>query len=221
MPALVTSLFEEQALRHELQREMDGLDWSLGVVDLRNLLAFQRRLLSDPEYPQACVPEPHDWAALFHVSFGTPQSTAFTTIVSTPTELVLQSANPNLHLRQTTPCSASIFELHGGSPFFEVAQYRDRWFLRDGYHRAERLLRHGIHQVPAVIIHARSLAELGAVGPWFFSEQILFSSRPPLVTDFLLDELIQEYTRPRMLKTLRVTVDESFGAAPTNAIQGE
>jgi hypothetical protein len=96
-----------------------------------------------------------------------------------------------------------------------VAKYRDRWFLRDGYHRAYDLLRANIFRIPAVIVYARTLEELGATQPWFFNEETLFSTTPPLVVDFLDDALVLEYSRPLLIKTVSVTVEESL--APLSA----
>lgn len=218
-PAPVTALLNHQLAREDLQREMDGLDWFLAVVELRQLLAFQRRLVFDPEYTQIATPTFDAWPALTALAFGPPVPAVFTTIKSTPAELVVQSSNPNLCLRPAADNCR--LEFHGGSPFFEAAEYRDRWFLRDGYHRAEFLLRSGITQVPAVVIRARTLAELGAVGPWFFSEQSLFGPHPPYVSDFLDESLTQQYTRPRLHKTLRVTIEESFVPDLPHSISGE
>jgi len=109
--------------------------------------------------------------------------------------------------------SITPISLHGGSPFFEVAEYRGRWFLRDGYHRAYTLLRANVFHLPAVIIYARTLAELGPIGQWFFAEEVLFGPTPPRIIDFLDDQLTIEYTRRRMLKTIRVTMEESFAPA--------
>jgi len=60
------------------------------------------------------------------------------------------------------------------------------------------------------VVRAKTLRELGAVQPWFFSEETLFSNRPPRVVDFLDDLLNLQYTRPPLLKTLRITIEESF-----------
>ena len=91
-----------------------------------------------------------------------------------------------------------LFTVHAGSPFFEVALYRDRWFLRDGYHRAYALLKAGIFKLPAVIVQARTRAELGAVQPWFFSEETLLFvlSTARHLADFLNDALTLDYDRP-------------------------
>jgi len=61
-----------------------------------------------------------------------------------------------------------------------------------------------------VIVQARTLEELGATRPWFFPEEVLFSPTPPRVTDFLDDNLVLEYDRIPLIKTLRVTVEETF-----------
>ena len=209
-PASVTDLMAEQLLRPELHTEMQGLNWRTGIVDLRHLLAFQRRLIFDPEHPHPVVPAPNAWPALTALAFGPPISPTYTTVTVSPQEIWLQTTNPNLQLRQAAIDSTPPIALHGGSPFFEVAEYRGRWFLRDGYHRAHMLLCANIFYLPAVIIHARTLVELGPIGHWFFSEEILFGPTPPRITDFLDDQLTIEYTRRRMLKTIRVTIEESF-----------
>jgi hypothetical protein len=66
-----------------------------------------------------------------------------------------------------------------------------------------------------VIVHARTLQELGAVRPWFFSEEVLFSPTPPRVVDFLDDALVLEYDRSPLIKTLRITMEETY------ALKGE
>lgn len=84
------------------------------------------------------------------------------------------------------------------SPYLEVALYRGRWFLRDGYHRSYGLLRRGINCVPAVALRARTIEELGAIGHKFFSEDILFSARPPMVSDFGNESLTVRYLRYKL-----------------------
>jgi hypothetical protein len=200
-----------QISRPDLQAEMAGLNWSLGVVDLRLLLAFQRRLVLNPNAPLISVPPADNWDALMDISFA-PAKEVVCNVVRCESAVLLRSGNPNLQLRISDDTSSPI-TVHAGSPFFEVAQYRERWFLRDGYHRAYSLLRAGVFRLPAVIVQAKTLEELGAARPWFFPEEILFSLTPPRVTDFLDDELVLEYDRTPLIKTLRVTVEEAFVSA--------
>jgi hypothetical protein len=205
------------ASRPDLHAEVTGLDWSVGLVDLRCLLAFQRRLSLDPQREAPLSPRADDWNALLDVCFGAEKPLFCRLEESLPPsptsrELVLTSHDPNLQLR-ASPDPATPFVMHAGSPFFEVAEYRGRWFLRDGYHRAYRLLRANVPQVPAVIVRARTLEELGATRPWFFREETLFSPTPPRVVDFLDDALVLQYKRPPLIKTFRVTIEESLELA--------
>jgi hypothetical protein len=208
---------------------MEGLHWSLGVVDLRSLIAFQRRLVFDPEIPQPLAPDPRDWPALFSFAFGPAKQVEGAWIEGAVVHgscietkglgqsrrsqvLTLQSSNPNLHIR-IVPKPAAPISVHAGGPFLEVGCLKGRWFLRDGYHRACALLQAGVFETPAVIVQARSMQELGADEAWFFPENTLFSESPPLVCHFLDDRKIVEYDRPPLLKTLRLTVEEILSPA--------
>ncbi len=203
----------EQESRADLRAEMAGLDWSLGVVDLRLLLAFQRRIVLDSEAQESPLPAANDWNRLMDLCFAKPEPVACVAVRS-DASVLLSSTNPNLNFRITDDSSNPV-AIHLGSPFFEVAQYRDRWFLRDGYHRAYRCLRAGIYHLPAVFVCARTIEELGAVPPWFFPEEALFSAAPPQVIDFLDDALVIEYHRSPLIKTLRITIEETY------TVQGE
>ena len=217
---LLRDTFDTQQSRHDLQTEMRSLDWSLGVVDLRRLLAFQRRLSFDSTRAMT-VPPQHDWDSLIEIAFASPNPVVCDMIHDTDKKTVtLQSSNPNVQLRVTHDPAAPV-AVYAGSPFFEVAQYAGRWFLRDGYHRAYNLLRAGIFRLPAVIVRARTLEELGAVQPRFFSEAILLSEHPPFVTDFLNESLTIEYDRYPIIKTLRITMEEIFTFPLPIAISGE
>ncbi|HZP06433.1 MAG TPA: hypothetical protein VFB43_16165 [Terracidiphilus sp.] len=139
--------------------EFDGFNWKLAVIDLRRLVAFQRRLGFDKKR-RITIPDPED------------------------SEALLDIALPRRRLEPGDP-----------SPYMEVAFYRDRWFLRDGYHRSYDLLRCGITCAPTVVLHARTIEELGASGHKFYSEDVLFSAKPPMVCDFGNEALTVSYFR--------------------------
>jgi hypothetical protein len=65
-----------------------------------------------------------------------------------------------------------------------------------------------------VIVQARTIEELGATQPWFYPEGVLFSEAPPLVADFNEDDLVLEYERPAMVKTLRIALEETLTPVP-------
>jgi hypothetical protein len=202
------AMLAEQETRADLQAEMAGLDWFLGIVDVRLLQAFQRRIILDSDARHAGVPDPNDWVQLMELCFGKPKPIACEAVRG-DASMTLRSVNSNLQFRFTGNSSNPI-AIHSGSPFFEVAQYRGRWFLRDGYHRAYRCLQQGTVHLPAVIVKAQTLEELGAERPWFFPEEVLLSATPPLATDFLDDALTIEYHRAPIRKTLRITVEETY-----------
>ena len=206
-------LLAEQESRADLRAEMAELDWFVGVVDLRLLCAFQRRIVLDAEAQESAMPAADNWAGLMELCFGQPKPVVCDAVRS-DASVLLRSTNPNLRFRITDDSSSPI-AVHSGSPLFEVAQYRGRWFLRDGYHRAFSCLQTGVYHLPAVIIRARTREELGAVHPWFFLDDVLFSSVPPRVIDFLDDALVIEYHRSPLIKTLRITVEETY------TLQGE
>jgi hypothetical protein len=214
--------------RSDLQAEYEGLDWKLGIVDLRRLLAFQRRLVFSAGRHMSHTPQQDDWPQLISLTVGLQRDTEhhFVRNRSTTGELdiSLHSSNPDLQLRLSPNAGRgghSPLSLYGGSPFFEVAELRGRWFLRDGYHRAYRLLQAGVHRIPAVVIHARTVEEIGATQPWFFSEEQLFSDRPPRVMDFLDVNMVLRYERTALRKVIRIRVEESLEAFDeTDEVQG-
>ncbi|MBW4038979.1 MAG: hypothetical protein HIU91_08915 [Acidobacteria bacterium] len=209
-------LLHPHSLRPDLLEEMHGLQWSLGVVDLRALIAFQRRLFFDPTRPPKEIPAAHDWNSLIGLCFAPAIAPQYTSTHDAATNAItIRSTNPNVHVRTGNEL-ASPFRIHAGGPFFEVASFRNRWFLRDGYHRAYALLRAGINEVPSVIVHAKTIHELGAVQPWFFTEDTLFADNPPFVSDFLDDAMVLTYNRPPLIRTIRITIEQSLSpASPT------
>lgn len=213
----VRDLLEIAAQRTDLQKEYEQLDWMLGIVDLRRLLAFQRRLIFSPTHFLSRIPLPDDWTQLISLALGSRRNTDHHLVRNINPEetlnISLHSSNPDLQLRmqnEDVRDDRLLLFLYGGSPFFEVAEYRGRWFLRDGYHRAYRLLQAGVHRIPAVVIKTSTLEELGATKPWFFQEEQLFSDRPPRIMDFLDDNLVFRYEREALRKVIRIRIEESL-----------
>ena len=225
----IDHLFSECQQRSDLQAEYEGLDWTLGVVDLRRLLAFQRRLVFSTTQRTSHIPGQNDWPQLLSLAIGLQRSTEHHVVGNASAtgnfDVSLHSSNPDLQLRVSLNAGRNghlPLSLHGGSPNFEVAELRGRWFLRDGYHRAYRLLQAGVHRIPAVVIHARTIEELGATEPWFFCEEQLFSDHPPRLIDFLDENLVVRYNRTALRKVIRIRVEESLEAfEETNEVQGE
>ena len=210
--------------RDDLQHENQNLAWELGVVDLRRVLAFQRRLIFNSSQHVRPLARQDDWPGLLSLAIGSPRTTEHVLThrdsYTNRLDMILHSSNPDLQLRFTPNADNREhlpLSLYGGSPFFEVAELRGRWFLRDGYHRAYHLLKAGVNRIPAVVIYARSIEELGATDPWFFDEGQLFSEHPPRVTDFLDSTMILRYERTALRKVIRIRIEESL--EPFDAIE--
>ncbi len=200
------------ATRNDVRMEFEGLEWRLAVIDLRRLLCFQRRLVLPGKDTEPESHQEFDWQRRLELAFPPTRVSKYTQRLN-PTELTLQTDNPDFRVwLKSISKDAESFEVAvcHGSPFMEVAHYRGRWFLRDGYHRAYRLLRACVFAVPAVVVHAKSLVELGAVEPWFFPEDILLGRRPPAVSDFMSDDLVLRWRRPVRRKVIRIAITEHF-----------
>ena len=95
-----------------------------------------------------------------------------------------------------------------GAGFVQIAEYNDRWFVRDGYHRTYGLLCRGVYEIPCIFIRARTFQELGAAAPGFLPYEILFGERPPLLTDFLDDSVSVSTNQKAMRKVVRIAAEE-------------
>lgn len=198
--------------------EFDGLAWELAVVDLRKLIAFQRRIgFADDDYFP--IKQQPTWPQLLDLAL--PMIRAQTVHTQQPYALLstrdgktltIRTLSPNLSIRFNRGMDASLGSVgllaYSGSPYIEVASYQGRWFLRDGYHRSFLLLKHGICHVPAVVVYAETFAQVGAIGNQFFAKEILFSERPPMVTDFLDEEIAVRYLRPQRERVVQVSIRE-------------
>jgi hypothetical protein len=225
----IQPLLSLASLRDDLQKEYEGLKWTLGVVDLRRLLAFQRRLIFDPTRQSLDPVRQEDWPGLVSLAIGSKRSAGYrlerNKCATDGLDISLYSSNPDLQLRldaEQSEVGLSPLLLYGGSPFLEVAELGGRWFLRDGYHRTYNLLQMGVHHVPAVVIYARDIGEVGATEPWFFCEKQLFSDRPPRVIDFLDTGFVLRYKRAPLRKVIRVRIEESLEQFDeTEDVQGD
>jgi hypothetical protein len=200
--------------------EFDGLVWEPAIVDLRGLIAFQRRIgFSGSE--SLAIGQPATWEQLLDLALPLTRDQASNrvSIAEDGKALTLRTLSPNLTIRFARVSEGGLASVglvaNLGSPYIEVASYQGRWFLRDGYHRAFLLLKHGIFHVPAVVVHAESFAQVGAIGKQFFAKELLFSRRPPMVTDFLDDEIAVCYLRPRRERVIRVSIQELLNPGQT------
>ena len=93
--------------------------------------------------------------------------------------------------------------------FVEVARVEDRFVLVRGYDRVISLLAQGIHSVPA-LVHGHRRARDLPFGRSSLARSVVMGRRPPLLPDFLDDDVSAEVLMPRtkrllMIRALEVT----------------
>ena len=86
-----------------------------------------------------------------------------------------------------------------GLSYVQVAGFNGRYFLRDGYHRAYGLLAAGIYYAPALVQDFAAFEEvqmpIGLLPPPTY-----LGSRPPLLTDYLDNDVATDTQVPIMSK---------------------
>jgi len=230
-PALVDfppDLQEQSALfcqRPEVVTAMQGLDWTLGLANLTQVLSFQKMVAEEQAVERANSVDISNPRNLF--SFCLPESGSEITLSGSldhdQKAVTLSSLNPNLRVGGQLAIDMELpaipggpgkkekvigFAVNFGAGYVQIAEYKGRWFVRDGYHRTYGLLRRGIQQVPCIFIRAKNYQELGAAAPGFFPYEVLFSDRPPFIMDFLDDQLSTSVNQKAMRKVVRISAEE-------------
>lgn len=204
-----------------------GLNWTLGIVDLRDLLSYQWIVTDQDALKRAEKVDPNDPDTLF--SFCLPekgnQIDVASRIDQSRTSITLSSSDPNLRIGAPVITDADLssvaggpgkrerfvgFPVHFGSPFIKVAEYNGRWLLCNGYHRSYALLRRSIYKIPCVFVRAHDLTETGAARPAFVPQETLYGDRPPFLKDFLDDSVAWTSRRGVKQKVIRIAASEFF-----------
>jgi hypothetical protein len=208
--------------RPEVAANFAGMAWRPAYVDLRRVISFQKiihvdgldeRLAGvqdDQRLLELCIPS---------VQLPPPQG-AFTD--SDSKGFTISSFNPNLRIAggQLTEALVSpapnmppvrmqavTLLVHMGTSYLQIVRYRDRSFIRDGYHRAAGLLKLGINKVPCIFIEANSFEQVGAAAG-AFTYETLYGDRPPLVQDFWNDDVSRDVSQLAVKKVIRIRGEE-------------
>jgi hypothetical protein len=209
--------------RPEFGAAFAGLNWRFAVVDLRTVLSFQKVIQTDGLEDriggairdqvllrELCIPQSQPAHPIG--AFTDVDGKGFT----------ISSFNPNLRIAggqlgeaQVSPApglptvkmQAVTLLVFMGTSYLQMARYKDRTFVRDGYHRAAGLIKHGVYEVPCVFIEAASFDQ---VGPTIntLSYEVLFGDRPPRLVDFWDDSVASDTRQVAVRKVIRVKGEE-------------
>lgn len=124
----------------------------------------------------------------------------------------LVSRNPNLHLAganivQDEDEGLQVnFTIQAKTNLVQVVHYGDRYILKNGYHRAYRLMKNGVDRIPALVREGDQYADTGGMDGNFFDEDLVMSSRPPLMADFESEAAVN-VAHPATNKVVRVLAE--------------
>jgi hypothetical protein len=207
--------------RPEVQAAFHGVVWRPAVVDLSRVLSLQKVIFTDG---LEINPTQIDDTALTELCLPREQVSPPSGALSDPDGkgFTISSLNTNLRIAGGQLSEAVVAPGPGlpsvrmqavtllvtmGASYLNVARYRDRWFLRDGYHRASRLLRAGISVVPCIYIEAKSFEEVQAgVGTLPF--EVLYGDRPPTLQDFWDEAVATNISQIAIRKVIRIKGEE-------------
>ena len=171
--------------------------WTVKLADLTKVCALQSTTLCDGASERVKGATPNDMAALIAVTLPVPQPLELP-LHFDPVNNVWTIAlrNPNLQIvgHFAGPVQDHIgcgFLIAVSPSFVQVALYRGRYVLRDGYHRCLALLAKGIKKAPVLFREYTQFESLNA-DPALFPEAVYLGERPPLLPDYLNEEVSAE-----------------------------
>jgi len=186
--------------------------WEVKVVDLTQICAFQPNVFVDTTAERVRGIGPDDWEAIAQVTIPVGGQVSlrpqFDELRNT---WIIASPNPNLKIvgrfggqipgNPNQPPAFGFFVTIAQS-FVQVARFRDRLFLRDGYHRALAFLNAGIMRVPAFVGTVAAIEQLAPAG--MLPQDAYLGLRPPRLIDYLDDTVSAAVSLPAAQKLVVV-----------------
>jgi hypothetical protein len=164
--------------------------WRVALIDLRGVVAMQPTVLTDVQVPEV---DPEDFAALAGVTLGMPPSLDLNVQYEKERKAwIIVAPSPNFRIEQhfETEVDGNLglgFTVRLLPSFLSAVRIQDRYVLKDGYHRAVALLARGINVVPG-LVREGSVEDIGG-RPGMFSAAALLGASPPVIPDYLDDDV--------------------------------
>jgi hypothetical protein len=178
----------------------------LALVDLRRVCALQQAVYTDGEFPDIDVGDVRALAEWTLRQAGNPlldvhyngRRRAWTISVQDPNIRIVK------HIRTELEHGVGLgFEIRQFGSSLQAVRFRDRFLLVDGYHRAFALLSRGVNLVPGLVGGTDSAEELRELAAGLGLDVVL-GPRPPMLPDFLDDEVAAEVETPEGPRVLVV-----------------
>ena len=209
--------------RPDIQAAFAPLQWSPAMVDLREVLSYQQIINHDGlETRVSSITDNLEELLNFCLPINEPLSQLGAFVDADQKGYTISSLNPNLRIFQGVMHDTELppgpglppirvkavsFFIGLGTSYLQVGQYKNRYFIRDGYHRAVGLLKKGINIVPCILIEARNTDELG-LKQGMFSYEVIYGEHPPRLSDFWDDTVAQDGNSVAIRHVLRIRGEE-------------
>ncbi len=191
--------------------------WEFKFIEIDKLVCFQKYVDTDysdeiakeydfsntSELIDFCLPE-KPLKRPMGIAFA-PQEHSYTIFSSSPDLRIIglmQNQDP-INKRQSFG-----FLVGWGVPYIQVIKFKDRYFLKNGYHRTYVLRKNGIRYLPCILSESENFIDTGAVNPGFFSQELLMSNKPPIFANFFSDNFSPNLQMRHMTKIVRVKAEE-------------
>lgn len=174
--------------------------WTVKIADLRGVCTIQPQVEIINSKERTNIQLKTDMVEIAKTSIPitkpTPLDGSFDQIKNA---FVFSSPNPNLKILVPVNTSEGIFGFAVGvaNSFVQVVKVNDRYFMRDGHHRAYGFLSNEINLVPVLFREFNSINDMG-LPQGLFPAETLIGNKPPRLLDYFDDSVsgISEFTRP-------------------------
>jgi hypothetical protein len=194
------------------------------MADLREVLSFQS-LVNLEGLEDRVVSSSNNTEDLLKLCLPVSESLSQLGGIVDPDQkgYTISSLNPNLRIQGSLMHEMDInilglppmkrkavsFLMDIPTSYLQVVHYKDRYFIRDGYHRAAGLLKANINIVPCILIEARDGNELG-LQQGTFAYEVIYGDRPPKLSDFWDDTVAHDGKQVAKRRVLRIRGEEFF-----------
>ena len=174
--------------------------WTVKIADLRCVCTIQPQVEIINSKERTNIPTKNDMVEIAKISIPKtnpiPLACSFDHIKNA---FVFSSPNPNLKILAPVNTAEGIFGFSVGiaNSFVQVVKVNDRYFMRDGHHRAYGFLSNEINLVPVLYREFNSINDIG-LPQGLFPPETLIGNNPPRLLDYFDDTVsgIAEFTRP-------------------------
>lgn len=206
--------------------DLKGIPWSFRLVEISPIIAFQFWIETDrSDAFGGGLTSPPSIEQAFSISLPKEQETVEVEPLATGTlakgEVLLRSPSMNLRSlkaglladpdRELGPWELlpAGVEVGLSLPFIQVAKFEERYYLRNGYHRAYALAVAGATHVPCILLETSDWGQIGARGKGAtFERNDLRGSNPPTVGHFVRGKATAVQLRTTT-RVIRLTWEET------------